>query len=234
MHRLYLVRHGENRANLTKELSHREVDYSLTEKGILQARQTAEVFRTLPLEAIYSSPLKRARETAEIIGAARGLPVTVLEDLREVNVGDLEGQPVTAELWAQHNRIIEGWMDGKREVSFPGGEDYWTLRDRMLRAVAQILEAHPEGASLAIGHGGIFSFTLADVCPDASWELIRATPNHNCSITEILVNRREGRIHGQLVSLALYAHLHGAAAELVPGTPEAHTFQAERNGKGAL
>ena len=76
MTRVYLVRHGENPANLLKQFSHRLVDYSLTPKGIAQAEQTAAFFLDKRIDAIYSSPLKRARKTAEIIGAALGLPVT--------------------------------------------------------------------------------------------------------------------------------------------------------------
>lgn len=89
---LYLVRHGENVANLTKEFSHRAVDYSLTDKGRAQAAQTADFFRGHAIDAVYSSPLRRARETAEAIAAVVGKPVTVVEDFREINVGVLEGQ----------------------------------------------------------------------------------------------------------------------------------------------
>src|SRR5579872_6100860 len=91
---LYLVRHGENLANITKEFSYKLVDYPLTPKGVLQAEQTAAFFlNTIPLMAAFASPLKRARETAEIIARAQNLSVTVLEEFREVNVGDMEQRP---------------------------------------------------------------------------------------------------------------------------------------------
>ena len=67
LNRLYLVRHGENMANLTKEFSYRHVDYSLTPKGVLQAQQTAAYFTDKHIHEIYTSPLKRAVETADII-----------------------------------------------------------------------------------------------------------------------------------------------------------------------
>src|SRR5512142_223625 len=122
MNRLYLVRHGENPANLTKEFSYRRVDYGLTPKGSLQAKQTAELFKRQAIHAVYSSPLKRAAETAGIIAGELGLRVEIVEDLREVNVGDLEGQPVTPELWAHHDSIIADWLGGKPETRFPSGE----------------------------------------------------------------------------------------------------------------
>ena len=70
MHTIYWVRHGENKANITKEFSYKYVDYSLTPKGIQQAQQTARFFRNKNIQTIYTSPLKRAVETAEIIARA--------------------------------------------------------------------------------------------------------------------------------------------------------------------
>ena len=60
MNTIYLVRHGENRANLTKEFSYKVVDYSLTPKGALQAQQTAQFFQDKQIHEVYTSPLKRA------------------------------------------------------------------------------------------------------------------------------------------------------------------------------
>jgi len=74
LHTLYVVRHGENPANLNREFSYKLIDYSLTEKGVRQAEETASFFREKGIDAIYSSPLKRARETAQIIAAPIGSP----------------------------------------------------------------------------------------------------------------------------------------------------------------
>ncbi|MEL7644621.1 MAG: histidine phosphatase family protein, partial [bacterium] len=61
-------RHGENHANLIKQLSSKLVDYPLTEKGILQAQQTGEALAGRGIKALFCSPLKRAKQTAEIVG----------------------------------------------------------------------------------------------------------------------------------------------------------------------
>ncbi len=63
--RIYLVRHGENLANITKEFSYRTVDYPLTSKGALQAEQTAERFIGQGIGAIYASPLLRASDSGD-------------------------------------------------------------------------------------------------------------------------------------------------------------------------
>ena len=137
MIRIYLVRHGENVANITKEFSHRLVDYDLTDKGRLQASQTAEYFRTLAesvhIDRICSSPLKRAMQTADAISAAVGVPYTVVEDFREINVGDLEKHPPTDESWDTYFRVSDAWYNRRMEVPFPGGEDYDSLYGRFIR-----------------------------------------------------------------------------------------------------
>ncbi|MGE5263835.1 MAG: histidine phosphatase family protein [Acidobacteriota bacterium] len=217
MNRLYLVRHAENPANLTKEFSYRRVDLSLTPKGVLQAKQTAEWFKGKTIHAIYSSPLKRAAETAGILAAESGLPVEVMEDLREVNVGDLEGQPVTPELWAYHDSIVADWLGGKPERRFPNGEDYAMLWKRTQAAFGKIVAGRRAENIIVVGHGGMFSFTLKDLCPGVDLNLLRATENHNCSITEIEIESRHGRLNGQLIAWARCDHLHGPAAELVSG-----------------
>lgn len=216
MNRIYLVRHGENLANITLEFSHRKVDYPLTPKGVLQAQQTAEFFRGKNIHEIYASPLIRARQTAEIIAEAVNLPVTVVEHFREVNVGDLEGQKPTAALWNLHNRIIDDWRDGKPESCFPGGEDYHTMFGRMKSGLAKVLADEAgvkSGRNIIIaGHGGLFTFALRDLCLDFDHELLK-TPMHNCAITELTARMEDGKIEARLVSLANTDHLSGEAAD---------------------
>jgi broad specificity phosphatase PhoE len=217
MNRLYLVRHGENPANLTKEFSHRLVDYALTPKGVLQAQQTADYLAHQTIDSIYASPLKRARETAQVIAERLNLAVVVLEGLREVNVGNLEGQPPSTELWKRHNVIIADWLGGKPETCFPSGEDYVTLYRRTEESIKQMLQGKEDRHIVAVGHGGMFTFTLQDLCRNVDLAWLRQAENHNCSITEIDVEQLEGKLVGTLVRWASVDHLHGQAADFVPG-----------------
>src|SRR5450432_900586 len=153
MNTIYLVRHAENVANLTKEFSHKLVDYSLTAKGILQAQQTAEYFRDKYIDEIYSSPLKRARETAAIIAEEDHLPVTIVEQFREVNVGSLEGRPPNAENWALHERILQDWKTGKHETTFPDGENYTQLLARMRSGLREISANKHNQRIVVVAHG---------------------------------------------------------------------------------
>ena len=217
MNRLYLVRHGENPANLTKEFSYKLVDYPLTPKGVLQTQQTAEYFAHKNIHEIYTSPLLRAQQTAEIIGTRLKRKVVILENFREINVGRLEGQPPTAEIWACHNQILADWLDGKPETTFPGGEDYFTLWNRMRAGFEQVVQHKNNQNIIIVGHGGIFTCTLKDLCPTVETTRLLGQNYHNCAISEIRVNFEHGQLQGQLIAWATYAHLHGSAANLVSG-----------------
>jgi broad specificity phosphatase PhoE len=211
MNTIYLVRHGENTANLTGEFSYKYVDYSLTSRGILQARQTADFFKDKLINAIYSSPLKRALETATIIGEALELPVTVMEAFREVNVGNLEFRPPTAENWALHNRIIADWLSGKREVSFPGGENCLQLLHRMQAGLLEVVRGQEGKQIIIVAHGGLITFTLKDICADVEMESIMSQANHNCSVTTIELESCEEKPVGVLKTWAICTHLTGEA-----------------------
>jgi broad specificity phosphatase PhoE len=216
MNTIYLVRHGENQANLTKEFSYKVVDYSLTPKGVLQAQQTAEFFQNKQIHEIYASPLKRARETAEIIAQALNLDVMVVEHFREVNVGALDGQ-ASAESWAYHDQIVDDWFESRHDTAFHGGEDYWTLLGRMRQGLHQIVEHKTARNIVVVGHGGLFTFTLKDICQNVDLPTIRRTVSPNCSIAEISLVARDGALHGELHSWGACSHLSGAAAQLVSG-----------------
>ena len=217
---LYLVRHGENLANITKEFSYKLVDYPLTPKGMVQAEQTAEFFRSLPIDAVYASPLKRARETAEIIARPRGLPVTLVEEFREVNVGDLELSPPTEEAWKLHDQVVGEWIKGNMAARFPGGENYFELIERSRRGLLEVTRGRSGQRIIVAAHGGILTGIVHNVCSDASNDLSHSGM-HNCAITEIeLTTRGDEIIAGSLRDWACTTHLSGEAAELVSSVLE--------------
>ncbi|MBX5449533.1 histidine phosphatase family protein [Thermogemmatispora sp.] len=214
---IYLVRHGENPANLTKEFSYRLVDYPLNAKGLLQARQTADFFRGLPIDAIYASPLRRARQTAEIIAEALCLPVTLLEEFREINVGDLERRPPTVEHWKLHDQIIADWYSGHYLTRFPNGENFLELLQRIRQGLHKVIAGQSGRRIIIAGHGGIFTVLVKALCYNADRAPIYHGAMDNCAITEIELHAFEEVLVGSLRLWASTAHLSGQAAELVPG-----------------
>jgi broad specificity phosphatase PhoE len=197
---LYLVRHGENPANITREFSYKKIDYLLTELGVRQAEQTAAYFAGMAngpgrpehgqgngqgIDAIISSPLKRALQTAEIIGAATGHPVRVIEEFREINCGEFDGAPPTDALWEHHDRILRSWRDGDLDAQFPGGENYHMLLARVRSGLSQAVAGRDGQKIVIVAHGGIVGASLRDVCPDLDPRIIWTVPNRNCAVTEV-------------------------------------------------
>ncbi len=219
MTRLFLVRHGENRANLTKEFSHRLVDYPLTPKGVLQARGTAAYFLDKDVYHVFTSPLKRARETAEVIAAATGAPLSVLESFREVDVGRLEREPPTPENWLLHNDIVRGWWEGEHHLRFPEGESYEELLGRVREAYKEVLRGRDGQALVIVAHGGSLTLPLKDLCRGVDVDTLRSAAHHNCAVSELSAALQKGEPHLTLVRWAACDHLSGEAAEFVAGTP---------------
>lgn len=216
---LYLVRHGENLANITREFSYRRVDYSLTPKGVLQAEQTADFFKASAIDAVYASPLKRARETAEIIARPHGLPVLLLEEFREVNVGNLELLPPDESAWELHNRVIRAWIQGHPTMRFPGGENFVELVERAQRGLLEVTRARCGQRIVVAAHGGILTGIVRTFCAQAG-RGTSAESMQNCAITEIELTTRDHEIlAGSLRVWARATHLSGQAAEQIPPVP---------------
>ena len=209
---LYLVRHGENPANVKREFSYKILDYSLNERGVRQAEQTASYFSDhggIRVDAIFSSPLKRAMETAQIIGAQTGHDISIIEEFREINCGDFDGATPTPAMWEHHDQILAAWRNGDHHVRFPGGEDYHTLLERVRFGLAQAVAGRNGQNIVIVAHGGIVSCSIKDVCRDLDHEVIRATSNGNCAITEIDLHTDEAASWGVLKRWAYSGHLSG-------------------------
>src|SRR5579862_6350173 len=117
------ARHGENLANVTRTLSFRVYDESLTERGRQQARDLAARLAAGPApDRIVCSPLRRAAETAAILaGVLRAGEVTTDDNLREVDVGSLDGRN-DARSWETYNSVLDAWRHGEYAARFPRGE----------------------------------------------------------------------------------------------------------------
>jgi broad specificity phosphatase PhoE len=147
---ILLARHGESDWNRAGRWQG-QADRPLTELGREQAQALAARLEDTELDAIYSSDLRRARETAEIVATAKGLEVTSVPELREVDVGSWSGlsraeaERRFPEGFARWQGGGEGWTDG---------ETYQDLGDRVVRAVSRIAADHPGGRVLVVAHGG--------------------------------------------------------------------------------
>jgi broad specificity phosphatase PhoE len=148
---LLLARHGETDSNREQRWQG-FADLSLNEHGREQAAALAEELEDVPLGAIYSSDLRRAYETALVVAERKGLSVTPLPELREVDVGSWTG--------LLREEVKERFPDGYREMrartgrGWEGGETYAELADRVLDALRRIAREHPGDAVLVVTHSG--------------------------------------------------------------------------------
>ena len=148
--RLILVRHGEtdhNRGNITLG----RFDAPLNERGRAQARAVATSF-VRPPDAIYTSPLARAFDTAAAIGGATGVATDADNGLIEMDVGEME-HLTGAELRERYPEFLRAWLsDECADARMPGGETLREVQNRAWVAIERICIAHPDGTVVAVTH----------------------------------------------------------------------------------
>lgn len=162
----YFMRHGEtdwNRSNLIMG----QTDIPLNETGIGQAHEAKKMLTKIEVEKIYSSPLQRARQTAEIINEDIRCPIVYMDYLKERGWGKGEGQ---------FHETISDFKGIELSVATPpeGAEHYNIFEDRVVLAFNKIL-AQPSKLPLIVGHGGIF-WILTKLLAESSF------PLENCAL----------------------------------------------------
>lgn len=158
--RFILVRHAETEQS-ARGRCYGRLDVRLSPRGLRQAQALADALAGLPLAAVYSSPLIRALDTARPLAAARGVDVSLLEVLAELDFGEVEGLTYD-EIEAERPELFRAWMDDPARVRFPGGESLADLRARVLPALEQIRARHAGEAVAVVAHGGVIRLVLAD------------------------------------------------------------------------
>jgi len=154
---LILARHGETDWNAERRFQG-HADPPLNAKGLAQAEALAERLAGRDLRAIYSSDLRRAAQTAAVVGDRLGLAVVKLPALREIDVGEWSGLTVAEVIerypdgYARHRAGGDGWT---------AGETHAQLTERIVRAASEIAREHPAGAILVVAHGAALRALLA-------------------------------------------------------------------------
>ena len=133
---LLLARHGETEWN-REERYQGHADPPLNETGRAQAEELADSLADGSIDAVYASDLRRAAETAEIVGTRLGLPVEREAGLREIDVGSWQG-------------LTKAQIDDRPW----DGETYEHHSERITRALRDIAARHPTGRVLVVSHGG--------------------------------------------------------------------------------
>jgi broad specificity phosphatase PhoE len=184
--KMYFVRHGESEANLLNEFSNRGFKHGLTEKGKAQAVSLAQKLGQVAVMRIFSSPLLRAVQTAEILASELKVAYEISDALREYDCGVLEGKSDTTS-WAEYQKVLEEWIAHHRwESRIEGGESFTEIRERFVPFIDHWVTEY-EGSSggvVLIGHGGLYRCMLPLVMENIDFGFVMQYPLGNTGYVE--------------------------------------------------
>ncbi|MGH9768393.1 MAG: alpha-ribazole phosphatase [Blastocatellia bacterium] len=176
--RLYLIRHGEiEPAAMGKLIG--QTDVALSERGVEQARRLAEKLSSVRLDAVYSSDLRRASRTAEIIAEHNQLSAQPSEVWREINMGMWEGRTLSA-LNDEEPEQVASLFNDPASFEYPGGESFADFTTRIQGALDQLLLTHPNGEIALVVHGGVCRAIIGGLLemPMRNW--LRLAQDYGC------------------------------------------------------
>jgi broad specificity phosphatase PhoE len=188
MGKLIMVRHGESEGNRDRRFT-LSPEVPLTDLGRRQAREAARrIAKRFNPQLIISSPYRRARQTSDIIAAELNLPIEVVHDLHERDLGVLKGQSydLLRDLAGQ-----DSGYDPEREWLWrpENGESYEDVRQRVIVAIEETRRRYPDHELIVVSHGGVMLSLWAHLT--GSWEAAHMPTN--CGI--VLIEHEPDRLH---------------------------------------
>ncbi len=182
MGQIIFLRHGQAKNNTERILAGRREGVPLTDTGIKQAEHSAQLLEQMNVSAIYSSPIERAKHTAEIVGKHNSLDVTIDDRLIELDMGKFTGMPYD-EIFNSHGNVFMKFYNGNLEIAHNGVETFSDVKKRILGIVDHIIEKHPDENVLLVTHMDPIKAmlsTVIDLSPTNLYELI--LPNASLTI----------------------------------------------------
>ncbi|GIW82995.1 MAG: alpha-ribazole phosphatase [Gemmatales bacterium] len=205
---LYLLRHGATAANLARpyRLQGRGQDQPLDPVGVRQAELTRNLLAVHPIDICYTSPLKRAFDTAAIISEPHGIQPIPLDDLIECDAGEWEGLD-WVEIEKQYPEAYRQFHADPSRFGYPGGETFQQVYNRVSRALEQLWKKHEGESILVVAHHVVNRTYLAGVL-GLPMQLAHHVRLENCGIS--LVTREDGQTVVRMLNASF--HLQGLVA----------------------
>ncbi len=184
--KIMMLRHAQSIGN-AKEIYLGHTDLDLSEEGYKQAEMTAQALCGLKIDAVYSSDLLRAHNTALPHAAMRGLPVIDSQQLREVFLGDWEGAKISDLKTVWYNEYVGGWKKHFGTYCPPGGESVQHAAERIYNEVLHIAREHIGETVLIASHAAAIRCFWGRVSQIPPEELADAVPfPTNTSVTTVI------------------------------------------------
>ena len=178
---IIFLRHGQAKNNTERILAGRTPGVPLTEKGIEQAKKAAEFLEHMKISAIYSSPIERAKHTAEIVGSHNSVDVKIDERLVELDMGKFTGMPYE-QIFSSHGNVFMKFYNGELEIAHNGVETFDQVKKRVLGIVDHVLDNHPDENVVLVTHMDPIKAmlsTIVDLTAENLFELIIANASLN-------------------------------------------------------
>jgi broad specificity phosphatase PhoE len=192
---IWLLRHGQTTANAQEVIQGPRIDAPLSDLGLRQAASLGEALAHRPIEVVYSSPLVRARDTAEALvrrhqrrdASAKGqLAVQVVPELYEMDYGSFVGRSYT-DIRDEMDQVLDAWKMGFVDQPFPGGESAALAQHRIRPFANRIVDAAKDREIAVVAHGRINRVLIATLT-GAGLTRLEEFPQSNASITELDVD----------------------------------------------
>lgn len=210
MTKLILIRHGESVFNLKKRYTG-QLDVPLTEKGVEQARITAEyILKNYKIDAVYSSDLSRAIETAKPIAEPLGLDIKTDRRLREINSGKWQGLPFDT-VKEKYKEDYEFYKNNPLTARMTGGEGAVDVLERAYAAILDIAAENSGKTVLVSSHNGTLKYLQVPML-GIGIDDVKSLPNN--SITELEVEGEEFNV----IKLGYDGHLGDLATSFTEKT----------------
>jgi len=191
---IIFLRHGQAKNNIERILTGRTPGVPLTETGIIQAEKAAKFLEHMNISAIYSSPIERAKHTAEIVGKHNSIDVTIDDRLIELDMGKFTGVPYD-EIFTSHGNVFMKFYNGELEIAHNGVETFSEVKKRILGIVDHVIENHPNENVVLVTHMDPIKAmlsTVVELTPTNLFELVIA----NASLNIFREHKRKFSISG--------------------------------------
>lgn len=178
---IIFLRHGQAKNNIERILAGRTPGVPLTEQGVEQAQTAAEFLEHMNISAIYSSPMERAKHTADIVGKHNSIDVAIDDRLIELDMGKFTGMPYN-EIFSNHGNVFLKFYRGELEIAHNGVETFEEVKKRILSMVDHVIEKHPNENVVLVTHMDPIKAmlsTIVDLTPTNLFELIIANASLN-------------------------------------------------------